>query len=523
MKNKKAIIIGAGPAGLTAAYKLLEKTDIIPVIYESSGDIGGISKTVKYKGNRIDIGGHRFFSKSQIVIDFWQNILPLQGEPSKDDIFLNRKTPLSDNANAPDPEKEDNIMLVRGRLSRIFFLRKFFNYPISLNIDTFRNLGFIRIIRIGFSYIGSQLFKIKQEKNLEDFFINRFGKELYNTFFKDYTHKVWGRPCSDIEPEWGAQRIKGLSITKAIIHAVKSLFKKDNSINQKKIETSLIEQFMYPKFGPGQLWEELAQKIKDKGGKIYLNCNVTGLISKEKTITSVEVHNLKKGEIKEKKADFFISTMPVKDLISSMNDIPAKVTEVANGLIYRDFITVGLLLSKLKIINQTKFKTINNIVPDNWIYIQERDVKVGRLQIFNNWSPYMIQDDNNVWIGLEYFCNEGDELWSMVDEDFAEFAIKELEKIEIINREDVLDSTIIRMPKTYPAYFGSYEEFNHIRDHLDKIENLFLIGRNGMHRYNNMDHSMLTAMVAVENIMHDVKTKDNIWDVNTEEEYHEEK
>jgi protoporphyrinogen oxidase len=232
---------------------------------------------------------------------------------------------------------------------------------------------------------------------------------------------------------------------------------------------------------------------------------------------------LKNGEIKEEEADFFISTMPVKDLITSINDVPRKVTEVANGLIYRDFITVGLLLTKLIINNQTKFKTINNIVPDNWIYIQERDVKVGRLQIFNNWSPYMIEDDNNVWIGLEYFCNEGDTLWNMKDEEFAEFAINELEKIEIINKDDVLDCTIIRMPKTYPAYFGSYDEFNHIRDHLDKIENLFLIGRNGMHRYNNMDHSMLTAMAAVENIMHNVKTKDNIWNVNTEEEYHEEK
>jgi protoporphyrinogen oxidase len=278
---------------------------------------------------------------------------------------------------------------------------------------------------------------------------------------------------------------------------------------------------MYPKFGPGQLWEELARKIEAKGGKINLNCNVTGLISKEETICSIKVHNLKNGEIKEEEADFFISTMPVKDLITSINDVPRKVAEVANGLIYRDFITVGLLLTKLKINNQTKFKSINNIVPDNWIYIQERDVKVGRLQIFNNWSPYMVEDGNNVWIGLEYFCNEGDALWNMEDEDFAEFAINELEKIEIINKDDVLDSTIIRMPKTYPAYFGSYDEFNHIRDHLDKIENLFLIGRNGMHRYNNMDHSMLTAMAAVENIMHDVKTKDNIWNVNTEVEYHE--
>ncbi len=379
----------------------------------------------------------------------------------------------------------------------------------------------MRIVRIGFSYLWSRIYKIKDEKTLEDFFINRFGKELYNTFFKDYTHKVWGIPCSEIRPEWGAQRIKGLSISKAILHAIKSVFKKDDSIHQKKTETSLIEQFMYPKFGPGQLWEELACKIKAKGGKIYLNCEVTGLASDQNEIIAVTVREIKSGESKEEKADYFFSTMPVKDLINSLNDVPTKVTEIANGLIYRDFITVGLLLKELRIKNQTNHKTIHNIVPDNWIYIQERDVKVGRLQIFNNWSPYMVKDDETVWIGLEYFCNEGDELWSMPDEEFVEFAIDELEKIEIINKNNVLDNIVIKMPKTYPAYFGSYDKFDDIRDHVDKIENLFLIGRNGMHRYNNQDHSMLTAMEAVKNIINNVKTKENIWNVNTEEEYHE--
>jgi len=523
VNKKTAIIIGAGPAGLTAAYELLEQTEIIPIIYELSSDIGGISKTVRYKGNRIDLGGHRFFSKSKRVMDFWQEVLAVQGKPSKDDIILGRKTHLSSIVNAPDPQKDNNVMLIRSRLSRIFFLRNFFDYPISLNINTFKNLGIIRIIKIGFSYIWSRVFKIKKEKNLEDFFINRFGKELYNTFLKDYTHKVWGRPCKEIRPEWGAQRIKGLSISKAIFHAIKSIFKKDDSIHQKNTETSLIEQFMYPKFGPGQLWEELARKIEAKGGKIHLGCEVTGLTSDKNKITSVMVHDIR-GEVnKVEKADYFFSTMPVKDLINSMNDVPKKVAEIANGLVYRDFITVGLLLKKLKIKNHTKHKTINGIVPDNWIYIQERDVKVGRLQIFNNWSPYMVKDADTVWIGLEYFCNEGDELWVMPDDEFTEFAIDELEKIGIINKNDVLDSTVIRMPKTYPAYFGSYDKFDEIRDLVDNIENLFLIGRNGMHRYNNQDHSMLTAMEAVENIIQNVKTKDNIWNVNTEEEYHEEK
>src|SRR4030042_4916888 len=254
MSKKTSIIIGAGPAGLTAAYELLDKTDIKPVIYEMSGDIGGISKTINYKGNRIDIGGHRFFSKSGRVMRWWQNILPLQGAPSKDDIILERDIPLAQRG--PDPRKIDRVMLVRSRLSRIFFLRRFFNYPISLNFNTFLNLGLVRVVKIFLSYVKIRLFPIKNEKSLEDFFINRFGKELYFTFFSDYTEKVWGVPCSKIKPEWGAQRIKGLSITKAILHAMQSIRSKNSSITQKNIETSLIEQFMYPKFGPGQLWEE---------------------------------------------------------------------------------------------------------------------------------------------------------------------------------------------------------------------------------------------------------------------------
>ena len=523
MTRKTAIIIGTGPAGLTAAYELLIKTDIKPIIFEVSSDIGGISKTINYKGNRIDLGGHRFFSKSERVMKWWQEILPLQGAPSKDDLILDRNIPLSKETDAPDPQKQDEVLLVRSRLSRIFFLRKFFNYPISLNLKTLQNLGILRIIRIGWSYLTIRLFPIRKEKNLEDFFINRFGKELYLTFFKDYTEKVWGVPCSKIKPEWGAQRIKGLSITKAIIHALKNIFSKDVSIDQKKTETSLIGQFLYPKYGPGQLWEKVAELITEKGGEVNLNQKVVGIETNKDKIISVIIRNEKTGKELEIESDYFFSCMPVKDLINSMKNVPGNINEIANGLIYRDFITVGLLLNKLKIKNHTKHKTINDIVPDNWIYIQERDVKAGRLQIFNNWSPYMVKDENNVWIGLEYFCNEGDELWNMADKDFAEFAVNEFCKIGIIEKEDVLDSVVIRMPKTYPAYFGTYDQFDMIREFTDKIENLFLIGRNGMHRYNNQDHSMLTAMTAVENIINNIKTKDNIWNINTEQEYHEKK
>jgi protoporphyrinogen oxidase len=453
---------------------------------------------------------------------WWQNILPVQGAPARDDLMLHREVQLSSEPSAPDPEHTDKVMLIRRRLSRIFYLRKFFNYPVSLNRNTFSNLGIIRIIKVGLSYIKIRLLPIKEEKSLEDFLINRFGKELYSTFFKDYTEKVWGVPCNNIKPEWGAQRIKGLSITKLVFHVLRG--RKDSSLNQKGTETSLIERFMYPKFGPGQMWEEVARIIRKKDGEIFLRHNVIGLNLKDNKIIEVTVRDQSTGETISTKGNFFFSTMPVKELIQTLGEsVPQEVQQVAQGLIYRDFLTVGLLLKKLKIKNETNIKTINNIIPDNWIYIQERDVKLGRVQIFNNWSPYMIKDENTVWVGLEYFCNEGDELWSKSDDDLAKFAINELAKIEIIEKEDVLDSVVIRMQKTYPAYFGSYDKFNIIRNFTDTIENLFLIGRNGMHRYNNQDHSMLTAMAAVKNIANDIKTKNNIWNINVEEEYHEKK
>ena len=483
-ETKTAIIFGAGPAGLTAAYELLKKTTIKPIIFEMTSDIGGISKTVNYKGNRIDIGGHRFFSKSDIVMDWWQEILPIQGSPSRDHLELEisyqkKKQQVHLSKMGPDPEKTDNVMLIRSRLSRIYYLRKFFNYPISLNYNTISNLGIRRILYIGISYIWIQLFPIKRELSLQDFLINRFGKALYLTFFKDYTEKVWGMPCDKISAEWGAQRIKGLSISKVVSHYLKSIFRKNISIEQKQVETTLIEQFMYPKFGPGHLWEVVANKIKLRGGEIHLNTKVVEIHLNDKVVKEVVVKNCISGARKVFSGDYFFSSMPVKDLIAGINNrIPDQIKKVAEGLIYRDFITVGLLCKKLKISNTTKIKTINNIVPDSWIYIQERDVKVGRLQIFNNWSPYMVADRDTVWLGLEYFCNEGDELWSKSDQEFISFAIGELAKIDIISKKDVLDHTIIRMPKTYPAYFGTYEKFDIVKDFTKSIENLFLIGRN---------------------------------------------
>lgn len=521
--KKTAVIIGAGPAGLTAAYELLTRTGIKPIILEKSEYIGGISKTVNYKGNRIDIGGHRFFSKSDRVMDWWLNMFPVKTDgESVFSISYQNKTRQVNTSSYRSYGEDDKVMLVRERLSRIYYLKKFFNYPVSLSVNTLKNLGLGKVIKIGYSYILAQLTPKKEEKTLEDFFINRFGNELYRTFFKDYTEKVWGISCNNISSEWGAQRIKKLTIGKAVLHAAKSMLRKKNkTIDQKNVETSLIERFLYPKLGPGQLWEEVADKICAMGGEIHHNCDVNDLFYENDTIKGVTVVDTITGEKKEFRGDYFFSTMPVKNLIAGMNpSVPAKIKEVADGLMYRDFITVGLLLKELKL-KDRKYKT--ELIKDNWIYIQERDVKIGRLQIFNNWSPYMVAEPGKVWIGLEYFCNEGDELWQMKDDEFIRFAIDELVTIEIIDKDMVLDSTLLREKKTYPAYFGTYHRFDEIRTYVNKFRNLFLIGRNGMHKYNNSDHSMLTAMTAVDNIIAGITCKENIWSINTEQEYHEKK
>jgi protoporphyrinogen oxidase len=386
-------------------------------------------------------------------------------------------------------------------------------------------LGPIRVIKIGFSYVKTCILPKKKENNLETFFINRFGKELYRTFFKDYTEKVWGVPCDEIDPEWGAQRIKGLSVMKALKHAVGSIFKRKGQIAQKDIETSLIGHFLYPKLGPGQLWEKAAAIIEKEGGNLSMGQEVIKILTKDKRIIGVETKDSSTGVISKHTGDFFISTMPIKELIERLDaDVPADVKRVAEGLRYRDFITVGVLAKKLKINNETKTFSFKHRLLDNWIYIQERDVKIGRLQIFNNWSPYMVKDyENTMWLGLEYFADEGDEFWTMDKKDFFDFAVSELEKIGILNKEDVLDGTVEKVKKAYPSYFGTYAEFGVLRDYLDGFTNLFLIGRNGMHRYNNQDHSMLTAITAVNNIVEGKTDKNNIWNVNTEKEYHEKK
>src|SRR3989344_5323483 len=449
--SKIAVIAGAGPAGLTAAYELLKRTDIKPIVFEATDAIGGIAQTYNYKGNRIDIGGHRFFSKDDRVMQWWFNILPKQGAPAADTLEKNhdidyaveavmeylcpecieeglrtedvgqRNEPKSQvpspksghglriQKKAPDPEKEDAVMLQRPRLSRIFYRKHFFPYPIGITFSVAKRLGLINTIMIGFSYIKRQMFPIKDETYLDAFYRNRFGDRLYKTFFEAYTEKVWGVPCSSIRADWGAQRVKGLSLKRAVTHAIKDLLSSDFAKAQKERETSLITRFFYPKYGPGQMWETAAMQIQRCGGEIHMKHRVSGVHLErhegrggperqegmgEFRVVAVTVENIETGETKKIECDYFFSTMPGKHLMGMMTPHPpARVVEVAEGLQYRDFLTVGLLLKKLHVQEQGKKPAAD--VPDNWIYIQEGGVRVGRVQIFNNWSPYMVADRKN--------------------------------------------------------------------------------------------------------------------------------
>jgi len=515
-KTKTAVIAGAGPAGLTAAYELLRQTDIHPVVCEMSDAVGGISRTVCYKGNRMDIGGHRFFSKSDRVTKWWQEVMPLQGRPSLDDKLIGRpETGLP--ADGPNPEKEDRVMLLRGRVSRIYYLRKFFDYPISLKWQTFANMGLRRTLLSGMGYLKATVAK-REEKSLEDFYVNRFGRPLYNMFFEDYTEKVWGVHPSRLGADWGSQRVKGLSVAAILKDMVRKRFGRKDA---RKVETSLIEQFVYPKYGPGQLWETVASDIRKQGGDVCMQTEVRRIHVENGRVDYVETAT-PDGQTARQACDWFLSSMPLKDLIAALDgiEVPDDVRRIAGELPYRDFITVGLLVKQLKMRNATRIKTYRDRIPDTWIYIQERDVKIGRLQVFNNWSPYLLQDyEHTMWIGLEYFCSEGDDLWQMPEQDFIRMAVDELVHIGFIDADDVLDATQVKVRKAYPSYFGTYYELDRVKAFLDDIDNLYCIGRNGQHRYNNMDHSMLTAMETVDNIRSGRTDKRNIWSVNTEEGY----
>ena len=517
--KEKVVIIGAGPAGLSVAYYLLKNTEIKPIILEESEYIGGISRTHNHNGNRMDLGGHRFFTKSDDVMNLWMELFPVQELPSIDQILLATEEQKKEwqGKTGVDPETDDEMFLKRNRLSRIYFLKKFFDYPISFKPETFMNMGLINVILAGFGYIGSCI-KKRKENSLEDFYINRFGVPLYRMFFEDYTEKLWGIHPRSIAPDWGAQRVKGLSLLGVIKNCLlKPFIKKEN------VETSLIEEFLYPKKGPGQLYEAMATKIIEMGGQIIMNNSVNQILFDGDKICGVKAID-NNGNESTFDCDVVFSSMPVKDLVMSFNkDVEKEVKEVAENLPYRDFMTVGLLVKKFAIKNKSKYKTVGDIIPDCWIYIQERNVKLGRLQIFNNWSPYMVKDfENTVWIGLEYFCSEGDSMWTMDNSKFIEMASNELEEIGIIKKDDILDSTLIRVKKAYPAYFGTYKDFDKVKNYLDTIPNLYCVGRNGQHRYNNMDHSILTGIEAAKAFISG-NGKEQVWSVNTENEYHEKK
>ena len=475
---KKVVIIGAGPAGLTTAYKLLkdkEKYDV--TVLELENQVGGICRTINYNGNRMDLGGHRFFTKSEEINKLWEEVMPKVDTPTSD---------------------KDKVFLTRNRLSRIYFNKKFFDYPVSLSLDTLKKMGFVNTMKVGFSYLASRFRKL-DESNLENFYINRFGRKLYSMFFEGYTEKLWGRHPSIISADWGSQRVKGLSITKVLVSAMKKVLR----IKDKNVETSLIDSFYYPKHGPGEYFEEMAKDIKSMGGKLLLNTRVESINVKNNKVVSVKANG------NEYKCDYLVSTMPIKELCRMLPN-NKKVLSISDNLPYRDFMTIGVILKK------TNIK-----LEDTWIYVQEPNIKMGRIQVFNNWSPYLVKDKNTVSLGLEYFASEGDENRMMKDKDFKDLAMSELEDMGIASSKDLLDYHVERVKKAYPAYFDSYKDIDKVISYLDKFDNLYCVGRNGMHRYNNMDHSMLAGIECYKNIK-GLSTKKNIWNINTEKEYHEE-
>jgi protoporphyrinogen oxidase len=512
---KRVVVIGAGPAGLTAAHELAEAGITDVTVLEASAEVGGIARSFNYKGNRIDVGGHRFFSKSDWVMDWWQRVLPI----AAGEVRIAYQGKARAVAGAGASESEPNVMLVRNRLSRIYFDGKFFDYPLKADLQTVRKLGFLRCAGFGLSYLWAKLAPRRPERSLEDFFINRFGRRLYQRFFKDYTEKVWGVSCDRIGAQWGAQRVKSLSIARALWHALRSAL----GLGAKNLggarETSLIERFLYPKYGPGQMWEVVAQRLRERGVRIEMQAAVTGIEHDGGRVRALRVRDAQ-GE-KRLEADAFVSTMPVRDLVLALSPAaPARPRAIAEGLQYRDFVIVGLLYRRLS--PSAEGRGPLNLVPDNWIYVQEPGVKVGRLQIFNNWSPYLVKDENTVWIGMEYFCSEGDALWRAADAELLELGVREMRELRLADPADRLDGVVLRMPKAYPGYYGTYERFDELRGYLDAFPNLYLVGRNGMHRYNNQDHSMLSAKRAVEAIVAGGGDKAPIWAVNIDDEYHEE-
>jgi protoporphyrinogen oxidase len=466
--DKRVVIIGAGPAGLTAAY-VLSKQDVPAIVLEADRTVGGIARTVSYKGYLFDIGGHRFFTKWDEVNQIWHEILGSQ-------------------------------FLERPRLSRIYYRKRFFFYPLRPRNALF-GLGLVESIRILTSYLWSQLFSERKEENLEQWVSNRFGRRLYEIFFKTYTEKVWGVPCTEIRAEWAAQRIKGLSLRTAVRNA---LLKQKNS----NVKT-LIDRFHYPERGPGQMWELLTEYLRKRGYPVRLERPVTRICHNGKQVTHLVTRGLQ-GEERFYGTDF-ISSMPIRDLINALEpSAPEEIRQAANRLRYRDFLIVSLVVNR------------REVMPDNWIYVHEPEVRVGRVQNFKNWSPAMVPDPNKTCLGMEYFVFENDDLWSSPDDELVALAKREVAQLGLVRPEEIEDGAVVRMPKAYPMYDNGWsQQVETVRAYLEQnLPNLQLVGRNGMHKYNNQDHSMMTAICAAKNIL---GAKYDLWAINTEPEYHEEK
>lgn len=468
--NSQVVIIGGGPAGLTAAYQL-SKAKVPSVVFEKAEKVGGLSKTVEYKGFLFDLGGHRFYTKVEAVEKIWHEVLP------------------------------NGDFLLRPRLSRIYFKKKFFPYPLKISRELL-HIGCHNMLMIPASFLKSRIVPYKREDNFEQWVSNRFGKKLFEIFFKTYTEKVWGMKCTEISADWAAQRIKGLSLSSL----AKNTLRRKNS-NGGVIKT-LIEKFHYPQKGPGMMWERMAELINNQDGKVELNSNVDKIFwSERKGVTAVEVES--GGERRQVDGSDFISSMPIRTLIRKLEPKPpVNILKAAEKLKYRDFLIVALIINK------------RDLFPDNWIYIHDPSVKLGRIQNFKNWSPAMVADESKTCLGLEYFCFAGDKLWETADEDLIELGKRELAQIGLVEKSDIVDGKVVRVPKAYPVYDGEYKEaLAEIRGFLKPLKNLQFVGRNGMHKYNNQDHSMLTAMLAVENIF---GAKHDLWKLNTDEDYLEE-
>ncbi len=461
------VIIGAGPAGLTAAYELA-KHDIRAVVLEKSNTVGGLAQTAEYKGFLFDIGGHRFFTKVTLVEKMWQEIM-------------------------------GDDFLTRPRLSRIYYNSKFFQYPL-VPWDALKGLGLWESLRCGLSYLQARIFPIRPETNFEAWVSNRFGRRLYNIFFKTYTEKVWGIPCTELSAEWAAQRIRGLSLVSLVRNA---LFRPNHQDKDKVIKT-LIHEFQYPRRGPGMMWQRFRERIEERGSAVVFEAPVETLFWEPGRVLAIQAGG------RRWEGDHFISSMPIRELIEALEPAPPdEVRRAACDFNYRDFLTVVLIIRA------------RELFPDNWIYVHDPGVKVGRIQNYKNWSPEMVPDPEMTCLGLEYFCFEGDELWTMPDQELIELGRREVARLGLVDPETVVDGTVLRIEKAYPVYDSVYQRgLRIVREFLEQVPNLQLVGRNGMHRYNNQDHSMLTAVLAARNIA--LNRRYDLWAVNADTDYHEE-